>query len=319
MRHTRGREQRLRGGGRTEPRRDPRAAARRGPTGQRPGRRAGAVAAGGVEAPPGAARRGTRRRAAATRNAASTDSCPSRWSRSTTGSRRSAQAWARRARRARGTPRRDGGPMTTDGHDGNRGARGRRLRRALRTRTSRTRARRCGARSTESEHLAHWMPCDIVGERRAGADDRAALLAGARRALRHRRRPTLPGTIEVWDPPAVFEWWWSTDRLRWELDEIDGGTRLRFTTWLGPDGKGAANTAAGYHVCLDQPRRAARHRHRAAARRRRPGAVGDALRRRGRRDVNGSGATGAAPRGAGARRGHDRAGARARASPSSRS
>ena len=22
---------------------------------------------------------------------------------------------------------------------------------------------------TESEHLVHWMPCDIVGERRAGA------------------------------------------------------------------------------------------------------------------------------------------------------
>jgi hypothetical protein len=29
------------------------------------------------------------------------------------------------------------------------------------------------------------------------------------------------------------------------------GTTLRFTTWLGPVGKGAANTAAGYHVCLD--------------------------------------------------------------------
>ena len=63
--------------------------------------------------------------------------------------------------------------------------------------------------------------------------------------------PTLSGSIVVWDPPAVFEWWWSTDRLRWELEEVDGGTRLRFTTWLGPDGKGAANYAAGYHVCLD--------------------------------------------------------------------
>ena len=61
--------------------------------------------------------------------------------------------------------------------------------------------------------------------------------------------PTLEGRITVWDPPAVFEWWWSTDRLRWELDDVDGGTRLRFTTWLGPT-KGAANTAAGYHVCL---------------------------------------------------------------------
>jgi uncharacterized protein YndB with AHSA1/START domain len=103
---------------------------------------------------------------------------------------------------------------------------------------------------TESEHLQHWMPCDIVGERRAGATidlpfwpahvERYGLETAA-----------LSGTIVVWDPPSVFEWWWSTDRLRWELDEIDGGTRLRFTTWLGPHGRGAANTAAGYHVCLD--------------------------------------------------------------------
>jgi uncharacterized protein YndB with AHSA1/START domain len=103
---------------------------------------------------------------------------------------------------------------------------------------------------TESEHLAHWMPCDIVGERRAGAQIELPFWPA------HVERygietPTLPGVINVWDPPAVFEWAWSTDLLRWELDEADGGTRLRFTTWLGPDGKGAANTAAGYHVCLD--------------------------------------------------------------------
>lgn len=52
-------------------------------------------------------------------------------------------------------------------------------------------------------------------------------------------------------PPSVFEWTWATDILRWELADADGGTRLRFTTWLGPDDAGAANTAAGYHVCLD--------------------------------------------------------------------
>jgi uncharacterized protein YndB with AHSA1/START domain len=103
---------------------------------------------------------------------------------------------------------------------------------------------------TESDHLAHWMPCDIVGERRAGASIELPFWPA------HVERygiatPTLSGSIVVWDPPSVFEWWWSTDRLRWELEEVDGGTRLRFTTWLGPDGKGAANTAAGYHVCLD--------------------------------------------------------------------
>ena len=103
---------------------------------------------------------------------------------------------------------------------------------------------------TESEHLAHWMPCDIVGERRAGVPIELPFWPA------HVERygietPSLTGTIAVWDPPAVFEWWWDTDRLRWELDEVDDGTLLRFTTWLGPDGKGAANAAAGYHLCLD--------------------------------------------------------------------
>jgi uncharacterized protein YndB with AHSA1/START domain len=106
---------------------------------------------------------------------------------------------------------------------------------------------------TESEQLRFWMPCDIVGERRAGAE--IELPFWPEHVARYEiETPTLTGTIAVWDPPAVFEWWWDTDRLRWELDEIDGGTRLRFTTWLGPHGSGAANTAAGYHVCLDNLR-----------------------------------------------------------------
>ena len=104
---------------------------------------------------------------------------------------------------------------------------------------------------TESEHLAHWMPCDIVGERRAGAEIELPFWPAHVKRYGLDMTPVLPGVIKVWDPPAVFEWAWSTDLLRWELDEVDSGTRLRFTTWLGPDGKGAASTAAGYHVCLD--------------------------------------------------------------------
>jgi uncharacterized protein YndB with AHSA1/START domain len=104
---------------------------------------------------------------------------------------------------------------------------------------------------TESEHLAHWMPCDIVGERKEGAEIELPFWPAHVERYGLEITPTLPGEIKVWDPPAVFEWSWSTDLLRWELDEVDDGTRLRFTTWLGPDQKGAANTAAGYHVCLD--------------------------------------------------------------------
>jgi uncharacterized protein YndB with AHSA1/START domain len=103
---------------------------------------------------------------------------------------------------------------------------------------------------TESEHLVEWMPCDMVGERRAGAAISLPFRADV--VERHQiETPILPGRIDVWDPPAVFEWWWDTDRLRFELDEVDGGTRLRFSTWLSPEGDAPAySAAAGYHVCL---------------------------------------------------------------------
>ena len=102
---------------------------------------------------------------------------------------------------------------------------------------------------TESEHLRHWMPCDIVGERRAGASIELPFWPP------HVEKygidtPTLPGRIRIWEPPSVFEWTWDTDVLRWELAEASGGTKLTLTTWLAPDDAGAANTAAGYHACL---------------------------------------------------------------------
>lgn len=103
---------------------------------------------------------------------------------------------------------------------------------------------------TESEHLVHWLPCDIVGERRAGAAVDLPFWPAHVDKYGLESTPTLAGKIEVWEPPAVFEWWWSTDRLRWELEEVDGGTLLRFTTWLGADGHDATKTAAGYHACL---------------------------------------------------------------------
>jgi uncharacterized protein YndB with AHSA1/START domain len=114
----------------------------------------------------------------------------------------------------------------------------------------RHRRQKVWAAITESEHLAHWLPCDIVGERRAGAAVELPFWPA------HVERygldtPTLHGTITVWDPPSVFEWSWDTDLLRWELEDVPEGTLLRFTTWLGPQPYGTASTAAGYHVCLD--------------------------------------------------------------------
>ncbi|MBK9367468.1 MAG: SRPBCC domain-containing protein [Deltaproteobacteria bacterium] len=85
---------------------------------------------------------------------------------------------------------------------------------------------------TRSEHLAHWLPCDILGERRAGA--RVELPFWPETAQKYGLTdPPLLGEIRVWDPPHVFEWTWDVDLLRFELAPEGEGTRLTFTTWLG--------------------------------------------------------------------------------------
>jgi uncharacterized protein YndB with AHSA1/START domain len=103
---------------------------------------------------------------------------------------------------------------------------------------------------TESEHLQHWLPCDIVGERRAGAAVELPFWPAF--VDRYQiEEPVVVGRISVWQPPEVFEWWWDGDRLRWELEEQGAGTRLLFTTWIGDPATGA-DAAAGYHICLDR-------------------------------------------------------------------
>jgi uncharacterized protein YndB with AHSA1/START domain len=104
---------------------------------------------------------------------------------------------------------------------------------------------------TESDDLRHWMPCDIVGERREGAD--LDLVFWPDHVERYAiEEPVTHGKILAWDPPRVFEWTWDTDVLRWELEPVERGTRLTLTTWLGKDVDVAKDAAAGYHVCLDQ-------------------------------------------------------------------
>jgi uncharacterized protein YndB with AHSA1/START domain len=106
---------------------------------------------------------------------------------------------------------------------------------------------------TESEHLRHWMPTDIVGERRQGAAITLPFWPEILERYGDRvETPVLEGEIRVWDPPSVFEWTWAEDVLRWELDAAGADTRLTFTTWLGDPDINAADPAAGYHICLDR-------------------------------------------------------------------
>jgi uncharacterized protein YndB with AHSA1/START domain len=103
---------------------------------------------------------------------------------------------------------------------------------------------------TQRDHLRAWMPCDIIGDRREGADLRLPFWPEVL-AKYGFDDPGLTGTVRIWDPPTVFEWSWDTDVVRFELAPDGADTVLTLTTWLSGKGASTAGTAAGYHVCLD--------------------------------------------------------------------
>ena len=105
---------------------------------------------------------------------------------------------------------------------------------------------------TESEHLEHWFPTDIVGERRAGAP--LELPFWPRQVERWSiEQPLTNGELVAWEPPRLFEWIWEGDRLRWELEPEAQGTRLVLSTWFADaTAEYRTKSGAGYHLCLDQ-------------------------------------------------------------------
>jgi len=113
---------------------------------------------------------------------------------------------------------------------------------------------------TESEHLRHWFPADVVGERVAGAELRFVFWpetveqAGVEIEATgvSLDDPQLPGRMITWDPPRMLELTWDTEHLRFELEPVDAGTVLRVTIRASEPGpRGYESTAAGYHTCLD--------------------------------------------------------------------
>lgn len=62
-------------------------------------------------------------------------------------------------------------------------------------------------------------------------------------------RVDMPATVLVARPPAVLEYTWGKDLLRWELEPAGPGTRLTLRHTLSePDMR--AMVAAGWHICL---------------------------------------------------------------------
>jgi uncharacterized protein YndB with AHSA1/START domain len=95
---------------------------------------------------------------------------------------------------------------------------------------------------TDPEHLAHWFPTTIEGERRAGAPLRFTLPEG--------QAPPFDGEMLAFRPPALMEFRWGTDIVRLELQPSSDGTVLTLLDTIDDRGKGARD-GAGWHACLD--------------------------------------------------------------------
>ena len=104
---------------------------------------------------------------------------------------------------------------------------------------------------TESEHMRWWMPVDMVGQRATGATvdmvfwpdlvEQKGLDPDAGTA-----------TIQVWNPPSVFEWVWHGSQVRFELEPRPNGCELRLMVKIDDDDPDTiVDNAGGYHLWVD--------------------------------------------------------------------
>jgi uncharacterized protein YndB with AHSA1/START domain len=96
---------------------------------------------------------------------------------------------------------------------------------------------------TDPAHLREWAPFDADGSLgRVGATVKLTTVAAP--ALR-----VTETTVTLADSPRVLEYKWGDFDMRWELERLDGGTRL--TLWTNIGRRFIAMGAAGWHICFD--------------------------------------------------------------------
>lgn len=95
---------------------------------------------------------------------------------------------------------------------------------------------------TEPGQLAAWAP--FTTDRDLGEPGGATLtmIDGA-------DRTELAAAVRRAEPPALLEYSWGGDLLRWELAATDTGTRLTLRHTVGDPGM-LSKAAAGWHLCL---------------------------------------------------------------------
>ena len=96
---------------------------------------------------------------------------------------------------------------------------------------------------TDPEHLREWAPFEADGSLgTAGATVKLTTVAAP--------TPHITETkVTRADAPRVLEYGWGGKEMRWELEAVDGGTRL--TLWHNIDRPFISMGAAGWHICFD--------------------------------------------------------------------
>jgi uncharacterized protein YndB with AHSA1/START domain len=96
---------------------------------------------------------------------------------------------------------------------------------------------------TEPAHLREWAPFEA---------DESLGTVGATAKLTTVGAPRLRVTetrVTRADVPKVLEYKWGDFDMRWELEDLGGGTRL--TLWTNIGHRFIAMGAAGWHICFD--------------------------------------------------------------------
>jgi uncharacterized protein YndB with AHSA1/START domain len=96
---------------------------------------------------------------------------------------------------------------------------------------------------TEAEQLAAWAPFTAGRDLGVTGETTLTMIDGAEQV-------DLPATVTRAEPPAVLEYSWGSDDLRWELAATGGGTRLTLRHRVGSRDD-LAGAAAGWHLCFD--------------------------------------------------------------------
>jgi uncharacterized protein YndB with AHSA1/START domain len=96
---------------------------------------------------------------------------------------------------------------------------------------------------TDPAHLREWAPFDA--DVSLGAVGNKVKLTTVGAPAPH----VTETTVTRADAPKALEYKWGGNDMRWELEPLDGGTRL--TLWTSINRRFIAMGAAGWHICFD--------------------------------------------------------------------